>query len=520
MTRNGRRLTENQQQGAVAEDQLRERLDSYGWIVHRLDRDVGEDFLVYITDTGVRSGLQFLAQVKSCRDLRSLQVKGELLSLPLEVKDLVDWGFSATPVFVFVWDVGRRFGCWARAIDLIADVDRRSPHWRTRQSVRVHVATASGTDDTGLGRLRDKVLSHWWPAISRDHDTVVGLRFSFPKDNEGRAALASLERHIASGDSATIEGKYIEHIELPEWWQRALGSFDSSRATVVVSPIIESESEPIALHFRARQGSPAAIPYVELKLVKHGKQEFTATNEGQPIPWQVSLVGRKADGSFRLGLRLLQLGADVGQARDVLAVASAAAAGGQLEITKLRSGTRFALLDYPVNALRPPDPEFVSFVEDLCHIERLTHQKLCLPADGRVSVSDMAAARALVGILDTGCDMSRPESVTLAVRLDDPSRMLTAIEQAPNQVPVQAVLSEDDTFEFLGSAIGLGRVTCSVTGLVDPSTIPLLVEKLRSWTPEDEFELRLIEARVLAEYAEWPRPDVANPRQAPCPLNH
>src|SRR5437762_13978689 len=102
LTRKGRYSTQAQQED-VSLGQVKARLAAHGWPADKLERDLGEDFIVQIYDEGRASGLDFYLQVKSTAAINVVAKKGASYAVyPIKVSDLEHWLVIDRPVVLLV----------------------------------------------------------------------------------------------------------------------------------------------------------------------------------------------------------------------------------------------------------------------------------------------------------------------------------------------------------------------------------------------------------------------------------
>ncbi|MFC2023923.1 DUF4365 domain-containing protein [Chloroflexota bacterium] len=502
-----RRLSREQQQEFRSRDQLADRFDEYGWIPGSIARDLGEDFLVRIYDEGVSSGLSFFVQLKSTEDLNQLMLASGDISYPLEVKDLLHWEVSAVPVFVVVWDVNSRRGCWVGVPDAIRDLDRRRPNWRRQRTARVRMPHANSTDDNGLCRLRQIVADYYYPVIARDKALEIHTRFLFPATPEGRAANIALQHHFATGAPVEIDGQFIRELRFPEWWSRLYGEIDMSEGLLGIGPSSPQETQPVRFDAISDDGRTASIPYVELRVSQAGSKQVTLTNEHQSIPLEFKLKLDRISSSFNLSINVLGPGTSAKETREILMFLRALADSGRLRITWLRSG-QSSEAGFPPGALDSPNPAFVAAVEHLCLIEKETGHALPLPSDWTLDVRDQEAIDELVSIIETG-QYTRHNRVITGGFSRYALNLFLEPHRAGKPIELHSMVP-DGYVQLLGQKVAVGPFTRSMSGRLDLSVAELedIVAEMES---DDELEIRLVGAKVVEVFQGWPKSSLHAP---------
>jgi len=465
-----RRLSKQQAQEYRSRDQLASRFDEYGWVPDSISRDLGEDFIVRIYDEGVSSGLVFFVQLKSADDLDRFKIKGGYISYGLEVKDLIHWDSSAPPVFVIIWDVNRRVGCWIGVHDVGAELDKRKPNWRNQKTVQMRIPRSNSTDDEGLRQIRQSVAYYYYPLVSKGKSLEISAKLAFPDTVDGRTAREALEQHFAAGDLVEIDGQFIQELKFSEWWTRLLGETDLTKGKIVLSTATSERSVPVRLDLTSPNGMSACVPYVDLKVIKQGFSEFTVSNEHQPIPTHFQFAFRQSEQRFGMSVRITGPGTSVQETRDLLSLMEALARGGKIRMTYLAtSDTIEGLL--PKGQADAPKPAFVGFVNKLCLIQQKTGQILTLDPLWSIGGEDAERADELMIILETG--RIAWHDVTVTGRFKRPAlNLMLEVHRAGNPIKIRMTL-EDRHLTLLGANISLGPVTRYISGVIDTPAVEL-----------------------------------------------
>ena len=172
------RYSPQQLQERDSRTQFETCLEPAGWICDTI-YDLGEDLLVRIYENGASTGLTLFVQLKSTQDLNKHTVHGDLISYPIEVKDLLHWQDSTTPVFIVVWDVNRQAGKWISVEETLRDLGVRKAGWESQTEVRVHIPVSHEVDVTGLQNIRRLVADHYYPSVAKgkalDHSHCLSI---------------------------------------------------------------------------------------------------------------------------------------------------------------------------------------------------------------------------------------------------------------------------------------------------------------------------------------------------------
>ena len=180
--------------------QIEELFESFGWMT-TTPPDLGEDFIIHIYFDGIATGASFFVQAKSVTNASKLH-KGAFLAYPIEVKDLIHWETFVLPVVLIVWDINQREGRWELISNIIPELDKRRPIWRSNKTtVSVHIPwnNTLPDKDKGLTNLKKAIGIRVYPLISHGKDLKIEAKFVFPNTSEGHAYLQAFERHVKRG---------------------------------------------------------------------------------------------------------------------------------------------------------------------------------------------------------------------------------------------------------------------------------------------------------------------------------
>ena len=382
-----------------------------GWICDRL-YDLGEDLLVRIYEHGVSTGLTLFIQLKSTHNLDEHLVQGDRISYPIEVKDLLHWQDSATPVFIVVWDVNRHAGKWISVEETLRDLGVRKAGWESQTKVRIHIPVSNEVDATGLQSIRRLVADHYYPSVAQGKVLTIRTVFQFPPDQGGIAALEAVERCVSRGDPVEIPGIYIQEVEFSPWWRKLYGEVDFTSGSIALGPAQPARVIPMQVRFEATDGSYGATPFLRMAVEKAGREEVTLSNHEQQAPLEFQIVLGKTDRRFKITFEVCGPGRDVIQTQEILRFLRAFAAGGQLQLLILETNGKLEAA-IPDGLSDPPTRELIELVDNLCVIQAKTRTPLALPANWHFTRDDLETARDLVRILRTGTDVRYGASVNL-----------------------------------------------------------------------------------------------------------
>jgi len=497
MSKKGRYSPEQRQED-ISLDQARECLNSHGWPAERIARDLGEDLLVRIYDQGRSSGLLFATQVKSTSSLSRLKVRGKGISYRLDVADLEHWEDAVPPVFVLVWDVEKRTGCWVGVAEAIVELDKKGRTWRSRKTARVRVPLANSTSKEGLGKLRRKVADYAYPVVSKNKTFDVRAAFAFPKTPEGTAAQAALEDHLKSGKPVQIDGQFIDRFEFPAWWTRLYGERPATFASLSISPVRSGTPILARIEVRPDEGEGASFDYVELRTVRAGTEEVELANDEQKTDVHFRFVFRTLSESVTISVQVTPV-PDVHVARRQVALLCPLSRSGKFRLTFLREGKTLEFV-LPHGVFAAPPADFVGLLDNLCLIQERTGQTLVLPPKWQVKRQDIRDASEVAEIIRTGRAVLRDRCLSVELPGAEALRMLSSTGPG-GQLHLRVRWTEVQA-KCLGTAIPLGP-----TSLTTAATPKVAVEDLKEAAaklgPQGTLTVEFIAPEVLYECQNW-----------------
>ena len=473
-------------------------LERAGWICDNL-YDLGEDLLVRIYDGGVSTGLTLFIQLKSTQDLGEHLVHGDRVSYPIEVKDLLHWQDSATPVFIVVWDVNRQVGKWISVEETLQDLGVRKPGWESQTKVCVHIPASHEVDVAGLQDIRRLVAHHYYPSVARGKALTIRTVFRFPPDLEGKAAREALERHFSRGDPVEITGQYIQEVAFSPWWRKLYGEVDFSSGSIALGPAQPPRVIPAEIRINATDGSHGTTPFLRMVVEKAGSEEITLSNSEQHAPIEFRIVLGKTDRRFEMTYVVRGPGRDAVQTQEVLRFLHAFSMGGQLQFLLLETDEKLEAT-IPDGLINPPARELIELADNLCVIQAKTRTPLQLPEDWRFTRDDLEMAHDLVGILETG--VINHSGMTVKLQM-----LKIGIEQMiglqPSDEPGHLRISYEESWaELLGTKVPLGPWTREITGrLVLPSED--MGRFLADLAPDATAEVKIVDAEIVETYPNW-----------------
>lgn len=492
------RYSKEAQQEDRSLGQFKERLAEVEWAANRLERDVGEDLVVQIHDEQMGStGLSFYVQLKSVTDAERKRPKRgpEVLRYRLEVKDLKHWARQTTLVVLVVWDVEKREGFWETVPRIVAALDEGGKAWRDKKTATVSVPVEQGTDAVGLRKLRWAVADHSFESVATRASSEMTL--TFPGTEQGNEMRRAFEEALDKGERVVFEGDAIPELERPEWYRRLYGDRDRI-IRLEIEPSRSSEFVlPVRVEACSREGS-AAVPYVELRVIKQGRKSISLSNEHQNLPFVFTLAGGEIDGG-EFNFRRTRFGRTLQEAREATAFLLAVRRPGS-RLRVLLAETGKVILDLPVPASEPAVLEALKGLHET--LERLAF------IEPRIVI---------FGTLDLAHGISHDDAAKIDLlfricrdgKIKQNERLFSA-ELAPSaQVPTEPddapimIHRENYSLKLLGVQIPLGRVKDTVE---EPWASILRRAVLDANSSGRPVRVQMDDFSVTTEFLDWPLP--------------
>ena len=513
-----RRQTKEQELGELGEAQVSARFKKYKWPNGRVEPDLGEDLLIRIYEQGHATGLTFLAQVKSTDDLDAYTLKksGDI-SYPIEIKDLLHWEVSTTPVFLFVWDVTRESGVWVAIADAIKALDEGNPGWReikkkrSEPEVKVRVPASQMTSDEGLVILRLFVLKHCAKQIESWY--LKNFSIDFPQTPEGQGAMEEFLRAQNTGESLTLPGEFMK---VSERDARLLGPINSWETTISMGTEPSKEPFPVKLEVKSPEGNLFEIPYLDLRVVKKGRKQTTFANyhaatpfspERKATPFCFELVDGQTQDHLNINLSTQGSCPIAEEVRAALPFLNAFARGGQFRWTALANPHPHQRKWHDLsNTSEGFHALYGSWIEALCVIQEKFGCTFTLP-DWRISSEDAATLEHVLAAIATGRVFSSDEEVHLqlvkAKVLRQNKKQLAGMFELLRRTGGHCDLTDsipNDCRQLLGVEVCLGQCQRRSNGRIS-GTVEDLERAIAKAKANDEISVELLDVFVVYDYS-------------------
>lgn len=121
------------------------------------------------------------------------------------------------------------------------------------------------------------------------------VSFAFPETPEGAAKLEELNTALRTGAEAIIPEEYVKEFRISEEIERIVeqvfGIPRGAPVTLRISSAEDPQPRLFSIEMFSDDGEHVELPYVDLRMKQKGSEEMTLTNEGQPIPVLVTMIG-------------------------------------------------------------------------------------------------------------------------------------------------------------------------------------------------------------------------------------
>lgn len=394
-----KRFSDQQKQENISRHQFREFLEQYGFVTSDISPDLGEDFLVRIYDDEADTGISFYVQLKSTTNIHTHTLETGDASYSCKVKDITHWDGQVIPVIFILWDVQRKGGMWIDMKSVVNYLNRNNSKWKKNKSVNIRILKDNILSKKGLKDIRRLTADYFYPSVSKGKSLVLTANFDFSGTTEGIMKSKEFESHMKTGEEVVIDGKYIRALDFSDWFTNLYGKFDhpgSLKLGIAKSKVIY----PAKLTFTSEAGSET-IPYMEFTVIKRGTEEVTISNEKKNYPLKIAIAINKTEGlgSLNIGGKIFNINCT--KALEILKIMRIMSYGGTFCYHSLDLEKEF-YGKIPSGIIPSPFPEEISFLENICYIQKQLDIELNIPDHWRINEKEYLEAEELVSLIKTG----------------------------------------------------------------------------------------------------------------------
>lgn len=495
------RFSKQSQQEQISLGQIQERLAEYGWIASRPDIDLGEDRIIHIYIGGRATGVTFHAQAKSITNLAKRK-KGNYLTYRLELKDLKHWSEFSTPVVIIIWDIKLREGRWAIVSDIVVQLDKDRPNWRTNKAkVNVRIPWENTLDDIGLTKLKQMIGQRLYPLIAGGKPLEVNARFVFPDTPEGQEHLRALERHMREGEPITLKGQTIQELRFSEWWDQWFGGYNLELAELYLGPVISQSLVPITIDVLSNKGDTVTIPNLQFRKVQAGTEYVKLTNDQQATPLQFTLEIRKLETTTQvmsISWTVRRLGQTLNEICTILSFLQAMADGGRMRLTFVDLDNQSLTGKAEPMPEVAPHADLVALVEELNLIQKKTGQFIRIPERG-IHDEDTQAIKELHQIITRGSTTQSDIIATVDAKGEGLQVLLDAHRKGEPMYLQQ--FSDSSYVELFATKIETGPMSRDFLGFIEMPITEL--EAVIREIDSDQFVPIRLRGTVTESFTDW-----------------
>lgn len=336
------------------------------------------------------------------------------------------------------------------------------------------------------------------------HPAAVGtieVKVKIPTgDPEAARVTAGWNDLLTKGRPLEVPGRFVDELVTKFGIEEKASGCD-----LRIEPQIGTPAFPTRFEFKGADGQTAILPYVSLRCVELGSEQFRLSNEEQGAPGVFSLI-IKSDLSSEVTFNF-QITSVGRRARDVLPYErflDVLPAGGELTIRILEPDALLGRLSVPAGLTYRDRPGWVAFLEDVSRIENDFGVELPLPE--QISEDDTRSVARLISIIEQG-------GYELSV---DKGRLVGTPETAESLLAVKPKLAEGSQTLFIGGS-DEEQVLFGVSIPLDDTQVMVLdvmildddtyLKEAAAAAPNStaEFLVGSESGRVLVRYKGWPR---------------
>lgn len=468
--------------------QFLERVLPDEWIIRRIEEDdYGLDIQVEIVQDENVIGAYFTIQLKGTDHIKTS--KGRFVSHSCKTSTLNYFLARPELVVYLVYDAQTDTGYWLWVKDyilnnlksswqqqtkntLLIPLDRRFDEQATQQiEQRVlqehHTATILARTESlnasnrpfrySFSRNEEGIEIGVVPKYRRteqEHPIIMQGTFTFDQSPEGQAAMNALQHAWQTGAPATIDGRFIQDLRLPDAFTAIFPQTDEFQWTSLqISPAMTNERRQFRLRLLdAAEQLLTEVPYLDMRVIQAGTKEVTYANDQQDhwLNFRLCISKEHNTGSASLEMRIT--GCNVVQVKQAIRLYRASSQAHWVELVDLETEIPVRS-EFAETMGKEPDPAMDELIDVLVEIQQRTKQPITWP--GHITEQEADLVHLVHAIVKTGqVDetakrgfFSVPKPVAQQFIADVLTREQLLVFDQP-----------DVTIELLGSTIPLGRV--------------------------------------------------------------
>jgi len=493
-----KRLGKETKQERDSRRQFKDFIEGYGWVVYDEDPDLGEDFLIKIFRDGVPSGISFQVQLKSTKDINTLQLRDGRIRYRLDVDDLEHWDVEWPPVLLVIWDISSKSGWYIHIAEVIKYLDDNRPNWRNQETTTVYLPYTNALDRKHLRQIDRYFSQKIGPIILEGKDLKFKVEFSFPKDKEGHTKFQELQQFHKSGEPVELDERYIKRLDVPDAVMRVYGK-PNKPVYIRMGPTRPKKLFAAQIEFSAPGIGLERLDYVEFFITKSGQEQYTLSNKKQNIPYEIELIVNTINHQLNFSLTINYPNMDAIEAHKALKIQKILASKGAITYRVLGKNLE-SKIPYDGKPWPPPPKGFPEFIEFIYQIQTKTNTLLRLREDGIFTYDDYKNAREMVSILESGTYKS--SGLIAKIAIDKKAVILLQDVRSKSERIELKTIADDSCLDILGTHYDLGRMIQYIKGYLD-----MPIDEINQWllsADEDEyFEINLRDVELFEEFPNW-----------------
>lgn len=329
--------------------------------------------------------------------------------------------------------------------------------------------------------------------------------FEFPNTPEGQAAKESLEKHLRTGETATIPFEFVRDLKLPPFLSTLVGSLDAKAREIELRSVPASHGFIAAFEIRSEGGESRWLHGVPMRVFQAGLEQITLTSIDVLTPYRatvtIDIVSQRTD---------LTLSADYNritalELHHLLAFHAMAVKGGLLTVA--HEGSELPLMLGQLSAQPEAElenPMWPAFVERAAFIQQKTGLGIQLPLGG-ITDGQFAVVLETAHILETGTTTFRAGPITISV--SGKERMQTVLSQHESKEVFPIWVRKPFSVKLFGRDLDLGQAELVAPAMrLAPESASLLRELLEGQNEEPEAQVTFVpssEQPISATFQTW-----------------
>lgn len=296
-------------------------------------------------------------------------------------------------------------------------------------------------------------LQEKYPGAAKEKPISFDATFSFPNTDEGKRVRADFEKMLSKGDSVILPEGFFRIENIPDVLKSLIGSDTITSGTLVIGSVSDH-------HFKAKvevmsdDGLSETLDYLDLKVMKLGRDEATLENVAHGSPFNLRVVITPAKHSLTFHMRWDYFGKTVNPAQlyKQLNLQRCLSKPFMLKFSGLEDQS--VVIEQKGNAICPPPPEpFMNMVKDIAQIQLKLKTILMLPIR-EYDESDVETIDTIRNIFQEGRRKARWNTINMILENVDE----TSFEKLATH-PGLLKVEREETYDFFGNQIPLGMVS-------------------------------------------------------------